>query len=396
MLTLPWLPKLLLAYGFAGRCYASQPELLHEQHPLLLNQNNIDHDPLLSLHRGLVEIESITGNEHDVGKYLHTYLSNHNFTVEEQEVIKPSTGKHNNKPRFNLLAYPGTQRATRILLSSHIDTVPPFWPYELHGDDEIWGRGTVDDKNCVAAQTIAVEQLLASHEIAPGDVGLLFVVGEETGGDGMQRANDLGLAWETVIFGEPTELKLAAGHKGTLGFHIKATGKAAHSGYPWLGESANSMLLPALLKLEKMELPWSEKYGNTTVNIGRMEGGVAMNVVAEKASAGILLRLANGTAAAAEKLVRDAVREVDERLEVTTTLEGYGPVDIDTDVEGFETITVNYGTDIPSLHGQHKRYLYGPGSILVAHSDHEHLKVQDLREAVDGYKRLIRHALKEK
>ena len=393
MLILQWL---LLAYGFTIQCSASQPELLHEQHPLLLNQQYIDNDPLLSLHRGLVEIESITGNEHDAGKYLHTYLSTHNFTVEEQEVTKPSISKHNNnKPRFNLLAYPGTQRTTRILLSSHIDTVPPFWPYELRGNDEIWGRGTVDDKNCVAAQTIAVEQLLASHEIGSGDVGLLFVVGEETGGDGMQRANDLGLAWETVIFGEPTELKLAAGHKGTLGFHVKATGKAAHSGYPWLGESANSMLLPALLKLEKMELPWSEKYGNTTVNIGRMEGGVAMNVVAEKASASILMRLANGTGEAAEKLVRDAIKEVDERLEVTTTLEGYGPVDIDADVEGFETITVNYGTDIPRLYGKHKRYLYGPGSILVAHSDHEHLKVQDLREAVDGYKRLIRHALRK-
>ena len=156
------------------------------------------------------------------------------------------------------------------------------------------------------------------------------------------------------------------------------------------------MLLPALLKLENMALPWSEKYGNTTVNIGRMEGGVATNVVAEEASAGILLRLANGTAAAAEKLVRDAIKEVDERLEVTTIQEGYGPVGLDADVEGFETTTVNYGTDIPSLHGKHKRYLYGPGSILVAHSDHEHIKIQDLREAVDGFKRLIRHALKEK
>lgn len=60
---------------------------------------------------------------------------------------------------------------------------------------------------------------------------------------------------------------------------------------------------------------------------------------------------------------------------------------------GFETITVNYGTDIPNLRGSHKRYLYGPGSILVAHSDHEHLNYDDLRAAVAGYKTLIRHAL---
>lgn len=48
---------------------------------------------------------------------------------------------------------------------------------------------------------------------------------------------------------------------------------------------------------------------------------------------------------------------------------------------------------IPNLKGKHKRYLYGPGSILVAHSDHEHLKASDLSTAVEGYKRLVRTAL---
>lgn len=60
---------------------------------------------------------------------------------------------------------------------------------------------------------------------------------------------------------------------------------------------------------------------------------------------------------------------------------------------GFETVVVNYGTDIPSLKGDHKRYLYGPGSILVAHSDHEHLKISELEAAVEGYKTLITASL---
>jgi len=54
---------------------------------------------------------------------------------------------------------------------------------------------------------------------------------------------------------------------------------------------------------------------------------------------------------------------------------------------------VNYGTDIPNLKGDHKRYLYGPGSILMAHSDHEHLSISDLGAAVKGYKTLIEHSL---
>ena len=62
-------------------------------------------------------------------------------------------------------------------------------------------------------------------------------------------------------------------------------------------------------------------------------------------------------------------------------------------MEGFETISVNFGTDIPNLKGKHKRYLYGPGSILVAHSDHEHLRASDLLAAVEGYKRIVMSAL---
>ena len=61
---------------------------------------------------------------------------------------------------------------------------------------------------------------------------------------------------------------------------------------------------------------------------------------------------------------------------------------------GFDTIVVSYGTDIPSLKGDHKRYLYGPGTIAVAHSDHEHLKVSDLQAAVSGYKALVGTVLK--
>ena len=374
---------------------------------------------LLDLHRDLIQIESISGNEYAVGKYLHKYLSSHNFTVELQTVSPvgaviltaggPLKTKH---ARHNILAYRGDKRKTRTLLSSHMDTVPPFYDYEAKPHNKIWGRGSVDDKGCVAAQIVALQELLHTQEVGEGDVGLLFVVGEEIGGDGMVKANDFDLEWETVIFGEPTELKLASGHKGNIGFNIRAKGKAAHSGYPWLGVNANSLLIPALAKLDNLKLPMSKKYGNTTVNIGRMEGGVAGNVVAETASAQIQIRIADGSAEDVKKIVLDAVKSVDKGLEVEWLNKGYGPVDIDTDVDGqsdetqcatimpnnstgFGEIVVNYGTDIPNLKGDHKRYLYGPGSILVAHSDHEEISATDLKKAVEGYKTLIRASLKK-
>lgn len=323
----------------------SFPALSNFQSPFHqpFNQETLSHDlkSLLSLHRRLIEIESISGREHDVAKYLQSYLLAHNFTVELQEVEPPTStltgvensSSHKQPPRFNLLAHAG-KRDAPVLLSSHIDTVPPYLPYEIREQDQIWGRGSVDAKACVAGQIIAVEELLASGDIGKDDVALLFVVSEETGGQGMYKANELGLEWHAVIFGEPTELKLASGHKGNLGFTIKALGKAGHSGYPWLGQNANSMLIPALLALEKLELPSSDKYGNSTLNIGVMEGGVGSNVIAPTAMAQILIRVAAKSAEYSKKLVLDAMRRVDEKLQVEFVPDAYGPVDIDSDVEG--------------------------------------------------------------
>ncbi|KAL8790725.1 MAG: hypothetical protein Q9195_006203 [Heterodermia aff. obscurata] len=385
------------------RCFTTLAAQQRPQDPLVrvqrLDEAYSNHEPLLSLHKKLIEIESITGNEHDVGVYLYNYLAQHNFTVERQFVGTASddlgSRQSKKKPRFNVLAYHGEKRDTRVLVSSHIDTVPPYWPYETRNEDEIWGRGSVDAKACVATQIMAVEELRASGETKPRDVALLFVVGEETGGDGMRTANELQLKWETVIFGEPTELKLASGHKGILFFNIKAKGKAAHSGYPWLGKNANSRIIPALAALLETELPSSEKYGNSTLNIGRIEGGVAANVIPDSATADVSVRIAEGSPEKTSQIVLDVLNHVDDGLEITFGELAYGPVYIDSDIEGFETVTVNYGTDILNLHGNHKRYLYGPGSILVAHSDHEHLTIGNLTAAVEGYKTLIRHALKQ-
>ncbi|KAG5791940.1 hypothetical protein H9Q69_008999 [Fusarium xylarioides] len=349
---------------------------------LPFSHGSLKSSPLLELHKSHVERPSITGSEKHVTDFLKTYLQDAGFTVETQPVAKN---------RDNILAYYNNTRTIKVLVTSHIDTVPPFWPYERRGD-EIWGRGTVDAKGSVAAQIIAVQELFDKKEVSEGDVGLLFVVGEETGGPGMGNVNDLGLSWESVIFGEPTELKLARGHKGGLGFTIKANGKAGHSGYPETGSNAIDSLVRGLAALQKIELPGSKEFGNSTLNVGRIEGGVAGNVIPASAYATGGVRVAGGTPEGIRDLIRQAVEESDPSLAVEFSY-GIGPVPTDYDVDGFETVVLNYGTDIPRLKGSHKRYLYGPGSILEAHSAHEHLKVSDLEQAVEGYKKLISHAL---
>lgn len=286
--------------------------------------------------------------------------------------------------------------------------VPPFWPYELKASGtEIWGRGSVDAKACVAAQTIAVLSLLnsTSHSLPSDALSLLFVVGEEVDGAGMRFFSDhKPTNYSAVVFGEPTEGKLAAGHKGMLGFHLRVKGKAAHSGYPWLGLSANNVLVEALGILLMLEpsLPSSEKYGKTTLNIGKMNGGVAANVVAENAEAQIAVRIAADEPSAVETLVKDALAPLIKRtkdaggeFDLEWSMRSYGPVPIDADIKGFDSVIVNYGTDVPNLEGEHKRYLYGPGSIFVAHSDHEHLTVKELERAVVDYQKIILAVLKQ-
>lgn len=171
--------------------------------------------------------------------------------------------------------------------------------------------------------------------------------------------------YSTVIFGEPTEMKLAAGHKGLMQMNINVKGRAAHSGYPWLGVSANEIMVRALGALVKLQdddsLPRSEKYGSTTLNIGKMSGGVAANVVAKAATASVALRLAAGEPADTREILLKALEPAKKfaedkggELELVWTATGYGPVPIDTDVDGFDTITVNYGTDVsgPPYYGR--------------------------------------------
>ncbi|KAF5667153.1 acetylornithine deacetylase [Fusarium heterosporum] len=335
--------------------------------------------PLIELHKDLVEQQSTSGSEKSVTDFLKTYLEENGFSVETQTVAED---------RENIFAYYNHTRSARVLLTSHIDTVPPYWPYERRGD-EIWGRGTVDAKGSVAAQIIATQELFQKGKISEGDVALLYVVGEEVGGLGMKKANDLGLSWESVIFGEPTELKLARGHKGGVGFTIRANGKAGHSGYPETGSNAIDSLVRGLFDLQTTSLPWSEEFGNSTLNIGLIEGGVAGNVIPGSAQATGGVRVASGTPDEIRDLLLRAVVASDPNLVVEFSAYGVGPVSTDYDIEGFETVILNYGTDIPSLKGDHKKYLYGPGSILDAHSDHEHLTVSDLEQAVEGYQSLI-------
>lgn len=241
--------------------------------------------PVVTLLKQLMEIPSISEEEHEIGVFLANYLKDLGLSVELIPIAPGSS-------RCNVYAYLGKDRKARTMLTSHMDTVPPHIPLSIKGDI-IYGRGACDDKGPLAAQIIALEELRAEGAVKDGDVSLLFVVGEEKGGPGMLAANDMNLTWEAVIFGEPTEGKLATGHKGHYVFELFAKGIPCHSGYPEKGQNAVETLVSLLEELKSLELPTSELLGPTTFNCGKVQGGVAYNVLAADSYALCGIRVAN-------------------------------------------------------------------------------------------------------
>src|SRR5580698_5463352 len=202
-------------------------------------------DPI-QLTRSLIDIESITYNEGAVGIYLAEFLAGRGFTVERTPVAQPGESKYKGE-RFNVYAG-ATAQTPDVVLSTHMDTVPPFIP-SSEDDEYIYGRGACDAKGIIAAQVAAAERLRSDGAKA----GLLFVVGEERDSAGAKVANQAARGSRFLINGEPTDNRVAVASKGALRAAVRASGKMAHSAYPELGDSAVHKLGDALGRVLKIE-----------------------------------------------------------------------------------------------------------------------------------------------
>jgi acetylornithine deacetylase len=328
-------------------------------------------DPV-ALTRSLVDIDSTTGKEREAGLWLARFLRERGYTVEEQPV---------GDGRFNIYAHLATP--PRIVFSTHFDCVPPFFPSrEERG--LVFGRGSCDAKGILAAQVVAAERVLASGE---SRLALLFVVGEERGSDGARVANDhapQGVNY--LINGEPTDNRLGAATRGVLRVRLRAVGRAAHSAFPELGDSAIDKLLDALMVVRGLTLPEDPLLGRTHYTVGVIDGGVAPNVVSPHASAELLFRIVGDGAHVSDQLrVVDGLVSIEQVLNV--------PAVTMYTVPGFESAVFPYTTDIPLLTRWGQPLLVGPGSIHVAHTDDEHIAIDELHQAVDLYVSLARRLL---
>ena len=324
---------------------------------------------LFELTKTLVNIPSVTGLEGEIADFLCSYLKSQDFDLQEQKI---------EDGRRNILATAGS--APRVILCTHMDTVPPYF---AASEDEyyIYGRGACDAKGIMASMIWAAQGL---KKDGLTEIGLLFVVGEETDSIGAKMANSLNVGSDFIIVGEPTENKLGIGHKGVITFKMTAKGKAAHSAYPHLGESAIEKLLDALQKIRILDFGEDPVMGKSVVNIGTIEGGVAPNVIANYASAEVSIR----SAIPSEQILNKVKAVINRKVEIEVLSQSEAQRLFT--VPDLEQVVLPYGTDIPHLKSFGKPLLLGPGSVLVAHTESEKIEKRQLFEAVKIYENMVK------
>jgi len=322
----------------------------------------------------LVNIPSVTGSEQEIGRFLVEECRRLGYDVKTQSVTRD---------RFNVVAT--THASPTVLFNTHMDTVPDFIPFS-HKGNTFYGRGACDAKGQIVAMLAAGEQLKADGFF---NFGFLFVVGEEVVSDGAKMANSLALDSKFVIVGEPTGNKMAIGQKGVLVYNVRARGTGGHSSQPEKGVSAIHDLVSFLS-------PWIEKdwgadpvLGKNLINVGLLNGGSGINVLAEQAQARGLFRVATSLDALRRQIFSNCPAHI------VIEEESASPPQTFLTLPGYETFVAGFGTDAAYLRDLGQVVLCGPGSIQFAHRQDEQIQLSDLEKAVYQYqdiaKKIVMH-----
>jgi acetylornithine deacetylase len=242
----------------------------------------------------LVGFETVSGRSNRaLLDFVHDYLGRHGIAAR---IVPNAAGD-----RGNLFATIGPQTAGGIALSGHTDVVPvegqpwstnPF--VAARKDGRIYGRGTADMKSFIAVALSLVPAFRALPLRRP--IHLCFSYDEEIGCVGVPSLLHL-LGRELplpalAIIGEPTGMKVVNAHKGIWAQRTTITGRDGHSSAPERGANAIAHMAQLIARLEQLagelrdegaaaavpgvdfDPPW------TTVNLGIIEGGTALNIIA--------------------------------------------------------------------------------------------------------------------
>lgn len=315
----------------------------------------------------LIDIPSPTENEFDAAVFLHDELAALGYACRRQEI---------SERRFNLYAAAGG--APRVIINSHIDTVPP-WFAAAEDDDFLYGRGACDTKGIIAAMLAAGELLRAG---GLNDFAYLFVVGEETDSIGAKMANKefAGLGSKYVLVGEPTESTFARASKGALTCFVRFDGIAGHSAYPERGDSAINKMVAAIAEINAAAWGSHDDLGETTVNVGVVRGGEKPNVIPAEAECQMIFRTVTKP-----KEVQAKLQSIIERHGGTITVSRGNPPQLMRVPDGMQSRVVAFNSDVPHLGALGEPLLFGPGSILDAHGANEKIGKKELLDSVQTY-----------
>ena len=313
----------------------------------------------------IMRFDSTSGKEAELAKYISEKYKPSDAELEIQET---------KYKRLNVFFNWGEPK---IIFNSHLDTVPPYIPPTREGD-VIKGRGSCDAKGQVAYLFEACIQL---RNEGHNNFGLLMTCGEEDGSQGAIKANELIRDCEYIIIGEPTENRLIRASKGNMCINFTFRGKNCHSGYPHLGDNAIDRMFAFTKRLNEKDFGKDEILGKTEYNIGMLRSDNAHNVVSDLVTMKIFFRT---TFLSENKIIEYLKSIIDEKTEMEV-LFIHSPVNFLT-TDGFESGIVSYGTDAPSFSNIKNKLLFGPGSILDAHTENEFIKISDMHKAVKDVK----------
>jgi succinyl-diaminopimelate desuccinylase len=205
---------------------------------------------------------------------------------------------HNGLPVLLAEVGPATEGTPCVILHGHLDVVPAR-PEQLTPrieGDRLIGRGAYDMKGGLAAMMCALKDLERQERVR---VRLVCVPDEESEELDERSTNavvKLGLGGDFAITGEPTDLHIGIEAKGVLAMRIEIHGRAAHSSTPWLGDNAVLRAIDAFRSIQSLPFAResSEMFDRPSINLGRIEGGHALNMVPDLCTMAVDIRYLPG------------------------------------------------------------------------------------------------------
>ena len=324
----------------------------------------------IQLFKDILQMESTSGMEKELAEMLALRLKTPHNRVELSDVGDGTR---------NLLLTWGNPR---VLLCTHLDTVPPYIPPVFDGET-FRGRGTCDAKG----QIWALYQACLSLEVEGcTDFGLLLLSGEETGSWGAKHFAQNHSGAEYLLVAEPTDNRMVAAAKGTKAFQIDISGVSCHSSYPERGISAIDNFVDFVNFLRSVRFPDDTLLGATTWNIGKLSSDNPQNILSDSLSFRLYFRTTFASDEAVTSLMSTLCNGNEpwrQHIEVKA-LGGDTPTRFFT-VDDIPATTVAFGSDAPHLTNFEHKMLCGPGSITVAHTPDEFVTRDALETATRQY-----------